>query len=140
MVNRLPRERRAKIIHQLVEGQSMRAISWLERVSVTTVAKLLVDAGMACADYHDRRVRGVVASQVQCGEIWSFTYCKQNHVGDAVAAPEDAGDVWTWTALAADSKLIIAWLVGDRDTDTADAVDHRWSSGLSVGGAGHVRL
>ena len=91
MVNRLPRERRAKIIHQLVEGQSMRAISRLERVSITTVAKLLVDAGTACADYHDRHVRSVVAPQVQCDEIWSFTYCKQKHVGDAVAAPVDAG-------------------------------------------------
>ena len=119
MVNQLPRERRAKILHQLCEGQSMRATARLERVSVTTVAKLLVAAGTACADYHDRQVRGVVAPQVQCDEIWSFTYCKQNHVGDAAAAPVDAGDVWTWTALAADSKLILAWLVGDRDAGTA---------------------
>ena len=83
------------------------------------MTRLLVAAGAACADYHDRHVRGVTAPRVQADEVWSFTYCKQKHVGDAVAAPPEAGDVWTWTALAAESKLMLGWLVGDRDADTA---------------------
>ena len=83
------------------------------------MTKLLVDAGNACAVYHDEAVRGVAAKRVQCDEIWSFTYAKQKNVSKAKAAPGDAGDTWTWTALDADSKLIVSYLVGGRDAGEA---------------------
>ncbi len=93
----------------------MRSISRVAGVSINTVTKLLVDAGEACAAYHDEHVRNVKASRVQCDEIWSFTYAKAKNVAKAKAAPEVAGDVWTWTGLDADSKMIVSWLVGGRD-------------------------
>lgn len=97
----------------------MRSISRITGVSINTVTKLMVDAGNACAEYHDRAVRNVRARRVQCDEIWSFVYAKKKNVEYAVAAPEGAGDVWTWTALDSDSKLIISYLVGGRDSGYA---------------------
>ena len=97
----------------------MRSISRIADVSINTVTKLLVDAGTACAKYHDENVRNVKASHVQCDEIWSFCYAKQKNVGTAKAAPEGAGDAWTWTALDSDSKLIVSYLVGGRDGEYA---------------------
>ena len=99
----------------------MRSISRVCDVSINTVSKLLIDAGKACAAFHDEKVRGVKARRVQVDEIWSFTYAKQKNVATAKAAPEGAGDTWTWTALDADSKLLISWLVGGRDSDYAMA-------------------
>lgn len=99
----------------------MRSISRVTGVSINTVSKLLIDAGLACARFHDETVRGVTAKAVQCDEIWSFAYAKQKNVKFAKAAPEAAGDVWTWTALDADSKLIVSWHVGDRSQHTGIA-------------------
>lgn len=118
-MNKLPSAKRVQILQMLCEGSSMRAASRVADVSINTVAKLLVDAGKACAAFHDENVRGVKARRVQCDEIWSFAYCKQAHVAEAKAAPEAAGDVWTWTALDADTKLIVSFLVGGRDADYA---------------------
>ena len=98
----------------------MRAISRVTGASINTVTKLLMDAGAACAEYHDETVRDVRAKRVQADEIWSFTYAKQANVEKAKKAPEGAGDTWTWTALEADSKLIISWYVGPRDPGSAD--------------------
>src|SRR5580698_7511168 len=98
-MNRLPLETRVQILSMLCEGSSMRSISRVCDVSINTVTKLLVDAGNACAEFHDEAVRHVKAERVQCDEIWSFTYAKANHVLGAKAAPDRAGDVWTWTAL-----------------------------------------
>lgn len=120
-MNKLPLKTRAQILSMLCEGVSMRAISRMTGVSINTVSKLLVDAGEACAAYHDETVRGVVAQRVQCDEIWSFTYAKQKNVKGAKSAPEQAGDTWTWTALDADSKLIVSYLVGGRDAEYANA-------------------
>ena len=97
----------------------MRSISRVADVSINTVSKLLVDAGRVCAKFHDENVRGVKARRVQMDEIWSFTYAKQKNVATAKSAPEGAGDTWTWTALDADSKLIVSWLVGPRDAGSA---------------------
>ena len=97
----------------------MRSISRVVGVSINTVTKLLVDAGNASAGYHDEHVHEVRAARVQCDEIWSFCYAKQKNVATAKSAPEDAGDVWTWTALDADSKLIVSYLVGGRDSEYA---------------------
>jgi IS1 family transposase len=120
-MNKLPLEKRVQILHMLVEGSSMRSISPVIGVSINTVTKLLVDAGTACAAYHDAHVRNVQAKRVQCDEIWSYAYAKAKNVPIAKAAPEGAGDVWTWTALDSDSKLIVSWLVGGRDAEYANA-------------------
>ena len=88
-------------------------------MSKNTVVKLLVDAGQACAAYHDAHVRHVKAKRVQCDEIWAFCYAKEKNVAAAKKAPEGAGGVWTWTALDADSKLIVSYLVGGRDAEYA---------------------
>jgi len=118
-MNRLTNDERAKILHLLCEGMSIRAITRLTGASKNTVAKLLIDAGKACATYHDANVRDVKASRVQVDEIWSFTYAKQKNVAAAKAAPDHAGDTWTWTAIDADSKMILSYLVGGRDAEYA---------------------
>ena len=97
----------------------MRSISRTVDVSFNTVRKLLIEAGRACAIYHDETVRDVSVRRVQCDEIWSFCYAKAKNVEEAKAAPEGAGDVWTWTALDSDSKMLLAYEVGDRSLETA---------------------
>lgn len=97
----------------------MRATSRLADVSINTVTKLLVDAGRACAAYQDQTFRNLETKRIQVDEIWSFAYRKQKNVKTAKAAPDMAGDVWTWTALDADSKLIVSWLVSDRSAESA---------------------
>ena len=97
----------------------MRSISRTVGVSINTVTKLLIEAGEACAVYHDKTVRNVKANHIQCDEIWSFCYAKDKNVKTAKAAPEGAGDVWTWTAIERDSKLILSFEVGDRSGVTA---------------------
>ncbi len=118
-MNKLPIAKRVQILNMLCEGSSLRSISRVVDVSINTVTKLLVDAGECCARFHHQRVRGVAAKRVQCDEIWSFCYAKQKNVAEAKAAPFDAGNVWTWTAIDADSKLILSFMVGDRDAETA---------------------
>jgi IS1 family transposase len=113
-MNKLPPEKRVQILSMLCEGSSMRAISRVADVSINTVTKLLVDAGLACAEFHDANVRNVKAARVQCDEIWSFCYAKAGNVKAAKQPVERAGDVWTWSAIDADSKLIISWFVGPR--------------------------
>lgn len=119
-MNKLAPAKRIQILQMLVEGASMRSISRVADVSINTVSKMLVDAGKACAAFRDEAVRGVKAKRVQCDEIWSFTYAKAKNVADAKAAPDGAGDTWTWTALDADSKLIVSYLVGGRDAEFAN--------------------
>ena len=119
IMNRLSTAKRVRILKQLVEGSSLRAITRVEGVGINTVTRLLEAAGDACAAYHDEHVRNVPARRVQVDEIWSFTYTKQKNVEHATKAPEGAGDTWTWTALDADHKLIISWLVGPRDLGSA---------------------
>jgi IS1 family transposase len=121
-MNKLPLVKRVLILNMLVEGASMRSISRVADVSINTVTKMLVDAGEACATFHDENVRGVRASRVQCDEIWSFVYSKEKNVETAKAAPQGAGDAWTWTALDADSKLIVSYFVGDRSGQSAIAL------------------
>ena len=120
-MNKLPVAKRAQILWLLCEGTSMRAVSRLADVSINTVTKLLVDAGSVCAAFHDGQVRGVKSRRVQVDEIWSFTYAKSKNVERAKKAPKGAGDTWTWTALDADSKMIVSWLVGNRDAGSASA-------------------
>ena len=118
-MNKLTVSERAKILRLLIEGMSLRAIVRATDASINTISRLLVQAGEACAAYHDVTVRNVNSKRVQVDEIWNFTYAKQKNVARAKAAPEGAGDTWTWTALDADSKLIVSWLIGGRDAGYA---------------------
>src|SRR5712664_1085415 len=118
-MNKLPLQTRVQILSMLCEGSSMRSVSRVADVSINTVSKLLVDAGKACAAFHDEKVRGVKAQRVQVDEIWSFTYAKQKNVPTAKRQDLAYGDTWTWTAIEAQTKLIISWLVGGRDGDYA---------------------
>ena len=97
----------------------MRSVSRIADVSINTVSKLLVDAGNACAIHHDETVRNVHASRIQCDEIWAFCYAKQKNVAKAKTPPPGAGDVWTWTALDSDSKMLLSYRIGNRDGSTA---------------------
>jgi IS1 family transposase len=120
-MNRLPLERRAQIIGLLAEGNSLRAASRLADVSINTVTKLLLDVGAACEEYQDRTLRGLKVKRIQCDEIWSFVYAKNKNVPKAHKGEFGYGDVWTWTALDPDTKLIPSWAVGRRDGFTASA-------------------
>ena len=123
-MNKLPLAKRVQILSMLCEGSSMRSISRVADVSINTVTKLLVDAGTVCAIHHSRTVQNVKSSKVQCDEIWSFNYAKAKNVAAAKSAPRHSGDVWTWTALDADSKLIVSYMVGDRSAEAATEFMH----------------
>ena len=119
-MNRLPRRKRAHIIQLLVEGMSLRAITRVTGCSINTATKLLIAAGEAAEDYHDEHVRGLTSTRrIQADEIWSFTYAKEDHLPAAKKAPEGAGDTWTWTAMDADHKLMVSWMIGSREETTA---------------------
>lgn len=120
-MNKLSIKDRAQMLNMLCEGSSMRSVSRLADVSINTVAKLLIDAGKFCAAFHDDKVRGVKAQRIQCDEIWSFTYAKQKNVATAKRQDLAYGDTWTWTGIEADTKLIVSWLVGGRDSEYAMA-------------------
>jgi IS1 family transposase len=117
-MNKLDRETRARVLHLLCEGQSIRAATRLTGVSKKAVMKLVVDAGHACTEYQDRVLRNLTSKRVQVDEIWNFIYAKNDNVKDAKSPPKDAGDVWTWTAIDADTKLLVSWLVADRTSDS----------------------
>jgi IS1 family transposase/DNA-binding CsgD family transcriptional regulator len=118
-MNKLDTKTRAQILAMLCEGASMRSVSRLTDTSINTVSKLLVDAGRFCAGFHDAKVRGVKASKVQVDEIWSFTAAKQKNVASMKTPVDGAGDTWTWTAIEADTKLLISHFVGGRDGECA---------------------
>jgi IS1 family transposase len=118
-MNKLPVAKRVQILSMLVEGSSMRSISRVCDVSFNTIVKLLEDIGEFCALFHDANVRAVKAKRIQCDEIWSFTYAKERNVSTAKAAPDGAGDTWTWTGITADTKLIVSYFVGKRDGQCA---------------------
>ncbi len=130
-MNKLPLSKRAEILHMLVEGNSLRATTRISNVSVNTVTKLLIDIGRACADFQDKKLRNLSCKRIQVDEIWSFCYAKQKNVETAIKAPEVAGDIWTWTAICSDSKLVPSWLVGNRDADCANAFIEDLASRLS---------
>ena len=117
-MNTLNTQTKTLILKCLVEGMSIRAVARIADVSRNTVTKLLIDAGKACADYQDKALRDLPCSRIEVDEIWSFVYAKQKNVPRAVAAPPKAGDVWTWTAICADTKLVPSWIVGDRTSAT----------------------
>jgi IS1 family transposase len=116
-MNKLTIQQRTQILHLLCEGNSIRAVTRLTGASKNTVTKLLVDAGKACADYQDKALRNLTCKKLQVDEIWSFVYSKAKNVPEGKEG--QAGDVWTWTAIDADTKLIASWFVGGRDAQSA---------------------
>ena len=120
-MNKLPASERAHILQLLCEGMAIRAVARVTGKSKNTITKLLIDSGSVLGRYQDRVFVGLQTTKVQVDEIWSFTYAKQKNVAKAKAAPEGAGDTWTWTAIDADSKLVMSWLVGGRDSEYAMA-------------------
>lgn len=107
-MNKLSKEKRALMLTMLVEGGSMRSVSRIADVSINTVTKLLIDAGTVCAEYQNAHLRGIKSKRVQCDEIWSFCYSKEKNVAPADKGILGYGDVYTWTALDADTKLAIS--------------------------------
>ena len=118
-MNKLSSKERATILHLLCDGNSIRSIVRVTGASKNTISKLLIDAGEACAAYHETNVRDLKTTRAEVDEIWSFTYAKQKNVKTAKAAPANSGDTWTWTAIDADTKMIISYLVGGRDAEYA---------------------
>ena len=120
-MNKLPSAKRIQVIGMMVEGMSIRSVVRLTGVSKTTILKLLEDCGEAFSDYQDQAFRNLSCKRLQVDEIWAFNHCKQRNVKTAKAAPEMAGDLWTWVAIDADTKLIPSWLVSSRDGGAAHA-------------------
>jgi IS1 family transposase len=118
-MNKLSLAKRTQILAMLCEGSSMRSISRVADVSINTVSKLLVEAGEAALILHEETVRNVKASRIQCDEIWSFCYAKDKTARTLTEKPDGAGDVRTWTAIDADTKLIVSYYVGDRSGESA---------------------
>jgi IS1 family transposase len=118
-MNKLSTGKRAQVLQMMAEGLSLRSITRLSGVSRTTSLKLLADAGQAFADYQDLTLVNLACKRVQVDEAWAFCYAKQKNVRRAKAAPIGAGDIWTWIGLDADTKLVVSWYVGGRDSDAA---------------------
>jgi IS1 family transposase len=119
-MNRLTTQQRKAVVDSLVAGNSIRATVRMTGVAKNTISKLLLELGDACAKYQDDKLRGLSTKRLQCDEIWSFCYAKARNVTEEIAEKNpDAGDVWTWTALDPDSKLMVTWHVGGRSTDDA---------------------
>lgn len=140
-MNRLSVEKRAQILNCLVEGNSMRATSRLCDVSINTVTKLLVDVGSACWRYQDQVMRDLPCTKIQCDEIWSFCYSKEKNVPESRKGEYGMGDVWTWTAICADTKLVPVFMCGNRGYDTAkyfvQEIAHRVNHRIQLTTDGH---
>jgi IS1 family transposase len=117
-VNKLKSEDRTRIVAALVEGNSMRAVSRMTGVARNTINKLLVDLGAACSAYQDKALRNLACKRIQCDEIWSFIGAKEKNCTPEMKA-NGAGDVWTWVAIDADTKLVPCWFVGERHAGCA---------------------
>jgi IS1 family transposase len=123
-MNRLSTKKRAAIIGCLVEGNSIRGTVRITGAAKNTVTKLLVDLGAACARYQDEALRELPCKTIECDEIWAFCYAKQKNVPEQFRGTPGYGDVWTWTALCADTKLVPSWLVGERTLEDATTFMH----------------
>lgn len=131
IMNKKDIKKRAQILHMLVEGNSLRATARMADVSRNTVDKLLCDVGAVCLAYQDEHLRGLTCKRLQCDEIWSFVYSKQKNVSKAKEHIFGYGDVWTWVAICADTKIVPCWHVGPRDGDTAKVFMEDVASRLS---------
>ncbi len=132
---------RARVLQLLCEGMAIRAVCRATGVAKNTVAKLLADVGKVCMAYHDEHVRDLSSKRIQVDEAWAFVYAKQKNVATAKAAPSGAGDVWTWVAMDADTKLVAGYFVGGRDSECAkwfiDDVAKRLAGRVQLTSDGH---
>lgn len=119
-MNRLSTDERATVIQCLVDGCSIRATSRIAGVARNTTDKLLVELGAACEEYQDREMRDLSCKRIQVDECWAFCYCKQKRVTPEIMERQIAGDIWTWAAVDADTKLVPCWCLGKRDKETAE--------------------
>ncbi len=140
-MNKLPTEKRAQALQMMAEGISLRAMTRLTGISRTTLIKLLEDAGQAFSAYMDRTLVNLPCKRVQLDECWGFSYCKQRAVPTAKAAPAGSGDIWTWVGLDADTKLVVSYYVGGRDSEAAmmfvDDLAPRLASRVQITSDGH---
>jgi IS1 family transposase len=120
-MNRLSIEKRTQIISALVEGNAINAIVRMTGISKPTILKLLKDVGEACMKFENAALRNLTCKRIQCDEIWSFCYAKEKNMPSDKKGQFGFGDVWTWTALDADTKLMCSWMIGDRSATTANA-------------------
>jgi IS1 family transposase len=118
-MNKLSREKRIQIINAIVEGNSIRATCRMTDASKGAVLKLLPEIGKACQEYQDKTLRNLTSKRIQCDEIWNFCYAKEKNVHEDMKGKFGFGDVWTWVAIDADTKLVPNWLVGKRDAGYA---------------------
>jgi IS1 family transposase len=118
-MNKLSTAKRVQIVKALVEGNSLRSITRMVGCSINTVTKLLVDLGAACEAFHDQHVRNVPSKRVQCDEIWTFCYARKENLPEDLRGVFGYGDLWTWVGQDADSKLVLSWIVGRRNAETA---------------------
>jgi len=130
-MNNLPMKRQIAVISALVEGNSIRATVRMTGVAKDTVIKLLARIGQACAEYQDKTLRNLPCKRIQCDEIWSFCYAKEKNVPADLRGKFGYGDVWTWTALCADTKIVPCWRVGGRDAWNAQNFMHNLASRLA---------
>jgi IS1 family transposase len=120
-MNKLSPTKRAQVLMSLMEGNSIASTSRMTGAAKMTVLSLLREVGQACLRFHDANVRGLASERVQCDEVWSFCYAKEKNV-KAEMKGKGVGSIWTWTALDADSKLMISWVVSDRSQEAANAI------------------
>jgi IS1 family transposase len=118
-MNKLSVHKRIQIVHALVEGNSLRATARIIDVAFNSVLKLLPLIGKACAEYQDKTFCNLPCRRIQCDEIWSFCYAKEKNVPEDMKGTFGVGDVWTWTAIDADTKLVPCWHVGHRNAEDA---------------------
>jgi len=118
-MNRLTVEKRAQIISALVEGNSLRSVVRMTGAAMNTALKLLADVGQASLEYQNKAMRNLSCKRIQCDEIWQFCYAKEKNVPTDKRGTFGYGDVWTWVALCADTKLVPSWMIGGRDAGTA---------------------
>ncbi|MGA2587419.1 MAG: hypothetical protein ABSF88_10410 [Candidatus Aminicenantales bacterium] len=118
-MNKLNREKQAQVVAALVEGNSIRATVRMTGVAKNTIVKLLADLGLACAEYQDRVFKNLPCKRIQCDEIWSFCHAKEKNVPKEKKGQFGYGDVWTFTAICSDTKLVPSWLIGNRDQENA---------------------
>src|SRR5208282_4807112 len=123
-MNSLTKERRTQVIKCLCEGLGIRATVRMTGVAKNTIVKLLAEVAEACSAYQHKTLRNLTSKRIQCDEIWSFCYAKEKNVPRDKKGRMGFGDVWTWTAIDADTKLIVSWRVGDRDVWAAQNFMH----------------
>ena len=132
-MNRLTNEKRMQVVAALVEGSSINSTVRMTGVTKQTILRLIADLGTACAKYQDEKLRNLSCKRIQADEVWSFCHAKDKNLSEALKGKFGFGSVWTWTAIDADTKLMISWLVGERSLpyavkfmdDVASRLAHR---------------